>query len=248
MRVSATEIQQLFDEKAPSWNAKYLPGGALVGRISRFQDAIEQVCSSPADLLDFGCGTGNIARALATAGYQVAACDASPEMLGRARHPSVAMLTPVLWYEVSTDVPDLPFDDQSFDAIVASSVLEYLTDPLGSLREIRRTLRQGGSLICSVPNPAHRVRRLEGVLRLLAVRPLIALVSPVSDRVASHLRYLRVSRNRMDIDGWSRLAEAAGFTGGLTHLGETRDALLLLELRKSSVAASTPLRAVTSLG
>ena len=231
MRVRATDVRQLFDEKARTWNAKYLPGGALVGRLARFCEAAELVCPPPGELLDFGCGTGNIARALVGRGYRVSACDASAEMLSRGRHPSIAMLTPVLWYEASSEVPDLPFDDGSFDVIVASSVFEYLTDPVGSLRELRRILRRTGVLICTVPNPVHRVRRLEGFLRLLAVRPLIRVTSTISSKVGFQLRYLRASHNRMSLGGWSELASTAGFEGGTAQLDGTSDALLLLVMR-----------------
>jgi ubiquinone/menaquinone biosynthesis C-methylase UbiE len=230
MKVQAAEIRQLFDEKAPSWNARYLPGGSLVGRVARFQEVAERLRPAPADLLDFGCGTGNISRALAKSGYRVSACDASPEMVSRARHPSIAMLTPVRWYEVSVDVPDLPFDDASFDVVVASSVLEYVVDPLGSLHEIRRILRSTGTLICTVPNPAHRVRRIEALIRPLAIQPIVKLVSRVSSKATSHLRYLRVSHNRLDVVGWGELARMAGFVGGVSQVGDHSDALFLLAM------------------
>jgi SAM-dependent methyltransferase len=45
----------------------------------------------------------------------------------------------------------LPFVDQSFDAVISLSVLEHVRDPFECAREIARVLKPGGELICSVP-------------------------------------------------------------------------------------------------
>jgi SAM-dependent methyltransferase len=47
----------------------------------------------------------------------------------------------------------MPFDAGMFDAVVASEVLEHLTDPVlaGTLTEIDRVLRSGGQLLGTVP-------------------------------------------------------------------------------------------------
>ena len=43
------------------------------------------------------------------------------------------------------DAEDLPFDDSSFDRVVATCVLAHLENPLLALMEIRRVLRVGGT-------------------------------------------------------------------------------------------------------
>ena len=45
----------------------------------------------------------------------------------------------------------LPFPDRSFDIVTALDVIEHLDDDLVALRELKRTMRQGGLLIISVP-------------------------------------------------------------------------------------------------
>jgi SAM-dependent methyltransferase len=52
------------------------------------------------------------------------------------------------------DVNDgLPFDDGSVDYYVCLEIMEHLESPTRFLQEVRRTMRPGGRLILSVPNP-----------------------------------------------------------------------------------------------
>ena len=54
----------------------------------------------------------------------------------------------------------LPFRDGTFDAVVATEVIEHVRYPYRLLREIRRVLRPGGHVLLSTPNvaiPANRI-------------------------------------------------------------------------------------------
>ncbi len=61
----------------------------------------------------------------------------------------------------STDVrgvgEKLPFNDNSFDAVIFIAVLEHVKDPWLLAKEIVRVLKPGGDLICCVPffQPLH---------------------------------------------------------------------------------------------
>jgi SAM-dependent methyltransferase len=46
--------------------------------------------------------------------------------------------------ELICDANDLPFRDESFDAVLSTAVLSYVTDPVRSVAEIARVLRAGG--------------------------------------------------------------------------------------------------------
>jgi len=60
------------------------------------------------------------------------------------------------------DVMDLPqpFGAESFDAIHAGELLEHLEHPMGFLRNCLATLRPGGILVLSTPNPNSPWERL----------------------------------------------------------------------------------------
>lgn len=53
--------------------------------------------------------------------------------------------------EIKADVQDLPFENETFEAIVCSHVLEHVPDDLKAMREFFRVLRPGGMLIAAVP-------------------------------------------------------------------------------------------------
>jgi ubiquinone/menaquinone biosynthesis C-methylase UbiE len=96
-------------------------------------------------LLDVGCGPGSITRGLAQrlAPGEVVGLDLSRETLAAARQDAAARgLTNLTYAEGS--VYELPFPDQSFDAVYAHQVSQHLREPAAALREMLRVLRPGG--------------------------------------------------------------------------------------------------------
>lgn len=107
-------------------------------------------------VLDLGCGAGGKAVYLATLGArQVVAVDVVPHYadLGRdlARRKGVEGICQFL----TADAACLPFPDGSFDAILATDVVEHLADPLAVLQECYRVLAPGGRLFASFPPVGH---------------------------------------------------------------------------------------------
>ncbi|HCH65311.1 MAG TPA: hypothetical protein DFR83_21070 [Deltaproteobacteria bacterium] len=91
-------------------------------------------------VLDLGCGTGALLRALESQGVTGAGVDVSSAMLERAHaHRPKSTF-------VQLDGPRLPFDDDSFDRVLSLLSWRYLDwDPI--LMEIARVLRPGGHLL-----------------------------------------------------------------------------------------------------
>ena len=49
------------------------------------------------------------------------------------------------------DILDMPFERESFDAVIANHVLEHVSDDLQAVREVHRVLRRGGYAILQTP-------------------------------------------------------------------------------------------------
>lgn len=96
-------------------------------------------------LLDVGAGAGRHAFEGMFRGASVVAVDLDRASLKDAR--AVAPSLPC----VEGSALDLPFDDGSFDRVIAAEVLEHIADDRGALAEFARVLRPGGVLAVTVP-------------------------------------------------------------------------------------------------
>ncbi|VXB59693.1 class I SAM-dependent methyltransferase [Nocardioides sp. AX2bis] len=99
-------------------------------------------------ILDAGCGSGPTTAALIDRGAQVSGFDLSAAMIGIARRT-----LPETDLRVHDLTEPLPWDDDTFDAVVASLVLHYVHDWSGPLAELHRVLTVGGRLLVSVNHP-----------------------------------------------------------------------------------------------
>ncbi len=98
------------------------------------------------DLLDLGCGPGDIPIRIAMArpGWRIAALDASGPMLelARAAEAAAGFTGRIRWIEANALQP--PLADQSVDVICSNSILHHLHDPGPLWGAARRLLRPGG--------------------------------------------------------------------------------------------------------
>lgn len=101
-----------------------------------------------ADVLEVGCGDGNIWREnldRIPPGWKLTLTDLSPGMVEAAR----AALGGRAEYMVA-DVQDLPFPDESFEAVIANHMLFHVDDRPRALAELARVLRPGGTFRATV--------------------------------------------------------------------------------------------------
>lgn len=201
-------VRVLFNSRAEAWSRKYGPEGKLVWRLAEFAEPLGQLVRPPASVLDFGCGTGDLAMHLWIHGYRVTGCDIAELMLTAARRNFGDAM--VDWVTLNAGCKHLPFPDERFDAVVASSVLEYVADVEQVLAELSRVLREGGVLLFNIPDPANRRRRreqwLEQATRPAWVRGTVGIIP----RVRRLRRYLELSKNRFLLSEWQWRAALAG--------------------------------------
>lgn len=100
-------------------------------------------------VLDIGCSTGYLDRALQQRGNEVVGIEADPAAAAAARQ----WCTDVRVGDV--EMIGLSFAPRSFDVVLCADVLEHLRDPGKLLARARPLLRPDGRLVLSTPNIAN---------------------------------------------------------------------------------------------
>ncbi|WP_020575464.1 class I SAM-dependent methyltransferase [Actinopolymorpha alba] len=119
-------------------------------------------------VLDVGTGPGTVAVAACARGARVTAVDAEPSMVELARRSGAAVEVQV------AALPELPFGDGEFDAVVCNFVLNHVGQPRAALTELRRVVRTDGWIALTIwPSAAAAGQALLGraIQAAGAVRP-----------------------------------------------------------------------------
>ena len=185
-------IASFFDAEASRYDREY-EAGSQGGQIlrARLAAAVRLLGDERTNVLDVGMGTGRLLAELDRQGWSVAGVDGSSRMVALARarlpHREAAFLR--------ADAESLPFSDASFDAVVATGVLEYVDDLEQALAEVARVLRPGGRAVLSFPNYLAAHSLFQHLLWYPAARSVKRLV-PVA-RPAPLRRRSRISPRRL---------------------------------------------------
>lgn len=124
--------------------AKLGIGNAHPGGFSATLRQLEQYPLPPkSNVLEVGCGTGRTACYLAAQGHRVTGVDIRPDMIGKANMRADKERVSVQFME--GDASALPFQNDSFDVILAESVSVF-TDTEKALKEYHRVLCKDGKL------------------------------------------------------------------------------------------------------
>ena len=95
--------------------------------------------------LDAGCGDGALVCAAAAKGANAIGVDSDPAMLAAARSRATGLGVDATFLDGR--VERLPFPDGTFDVVASVTVLCFVTDAAGAVREMARVLRPGGRLV-----------------------------------------------------------------------------------------------------
>jgi len=98
-------------------------------------------------VLEIGSGPGHVADMLVQAGASVTGVDFSADMVDVAQSSF-----PGITFQ-QADAEELPFEAESFDAVVANFVVHHLARPETVFREINRVLKPGGRFVFAVWGP-----------------------------------------------------------------------------------------------
>jgi SAM-dependent methyltransferase len=142
-------MSSMFDSKAKAFASdidKAIADGCY-RRGELFVQFANRTLSPGSLILDYGCGPGRISLMLARSGFDVLGVDPSEPMIAQAKEQDTQGLP--VQFRIGNE-SELGSD--SYDAIVCSSVIEYVPEPDKLLQVFRDALRGRGILIISYYN------------------------------------------------------------------------------------------------
>lgn len=115
-------------------------------------------------VLDVGCGAGGFALLAAQQGAKVSGFDATAALLeiARARTPNGDFSR--------GDMEQLPYADNTFDAVTGFNSFQYAADPVNALKEARRVAKDGAPVTVALWGKSEDC---EAAAYLLALKPLL---------------------------------------------------------------------------
>jgi ubiquinone/menaquinone biosynthesis C-methylase UbiE len=155
---SKQEVQEKFSHGrgADRWSRLYERAQgvfehSMVQRRDYVCEYVRGHLAASSQVLDLGCGTGVVCEQLARDGMEVVGMDLSADMVSHARarvDHAIADRCRLL----RGDCERLPYRNGQFDLVVCCGVISFLKSNEPTLSEVRRVLRDGGTLILAVRN------------------------------------------------------------------------------------------------
>ena len=165
--MQADELQRLAEVEDSMWYFKALNRRMLL--------PLAELADREASILDAGCGTGGLIKALQAYGpqWKISGLDYSPVACAFAQTKTSAPIK-------QGSIEEIPFPDKQFDAVVSADVISQIEDGSIALQEFARVLKPGGILALNVAayqwawsyhdeinDTRHRFRRSELVALLI---------------------------------------------------------------------------------
>ncbi|QWR77457.1 class I SAM-dependent methyltransferase [Candidatus Magnetomonas plexicatena] len=225
------KVKSFFNNYSNSWEKNYDADGIMSERTVRFSKALTEKLPEGALVLDFGCGSGDLTVSLKEAGFNIQGYDLSELMIKRAqeRYGSRG----IVFTSADKSHPQtLPYDNKTFDAVTASSVFEYIDEPVVYFKEIFRALKPGGYFVLTVPDNRHLERRIENVkIKFYNQDIIIKLIKYLPDNIKKRLNvdFFRISKTRLKVEKWVEMLKTCGFTVDSIPKCETPLVLLTVE-------------------
>jgi SAM-dependent methyltransferase len=228
----------VWSRRVGSWDQH---GSANLGAVTSAVIGVAAI-QPGADVLDLGCGTGQISIPLAIRGASVLGVDVSPAMAGRltaeARRHGLPALT-----VVAIPIEELDLPPASVDLVVSSYALHHLRDA-DKARLVTSAfgwLRPGGRLVIA---DMMFGRGGSGRDRAIIRRKISVLARKGPGGwwriIKNAARYLlRVQERPISMRAWTTLLETAGFTA-ITASAVVAEAGLVVGARPSPSADNMP--------
>ncbi|MCM3698745.1 class I SAM-dependent methyltransferase [Paenibacillus macerans] len=182
---------QYFDMLSRLGEGSAHPGGfaATIEQFNKYKPSVDGT------ILEIGCGTGRTACYLAEQGYRVVAVDIHPDILAKAKKRASTMGVEVDF--LLADAHDLPFPDETFQAVLVESVTNF-TQAQQSLSEYFRVLKSGGvfydrEMFVRHLAPAEIVTELKSFFPMPSIMNRDEWSAALTERGFTNVEFLEVS-------------------------------------------------------
>ena len=149
------------EERVKYYQPEEQSGAGKASRIgmyqSRLADRLQKAVGggSGKQVLDIGCGQGVFLEMMRDRGFEVYGVELGEESARVAREERGLNV-------VTGDLLTLEAENDSFDAVVMSHLIEHVDDPIAVLERVRDLLKPGGVALLSLPNYRCIERRIFG--------------------------------------------------------------------------------------
>ena len=145
-----------FDKNANEYTQDYYINQITHPKWQR-QYAIEKIIKkfikpNSSKILNLGCGPGLLEEALSQYGYSGIGLDSSEKMIELSKKRSVEKKFSESWEFIVGDCEKTKFENNKFDCVIASGLIEYMPEDQKLLNEVHRTLKNDGFFILNVTN------------------------------------------------------------------------------------------------
>ncbi len=207
------DVKRLFNKIAPNYDRlnRIVSFGLDIGwRREVAHETWEVECEN---ILDVCAGSGDLALELHRFWKEQAHIDAldfSTELIEAGRRKvNEAGLTDYITF-IEGDALDMPFDDESYDALTIGFGFRNLQDRSKALAEFKRVLQPGGLMVVLEVTQPRRFLRVPYYLYMLRIVPFIAAVLRADKEAYKYLG--RSIKAFPDAPEFAEMIKEAGFT------------------------------------
>lgn len=161
-----TDLKTLYNRKysGESWQL-YVPRPDAI-TTTRYDDVTRLLRGESGRILEVGCGAGQFLLALADQFDELDGFDLASVRVELAqgvlaeRYPD---LVPRVHFKAASLDQTIPYEDKTFDVVLACAVIEHVVDIFGAVDEVARVTKPGGCAVIVVPNICY-VKHVFGML------------------------------------------------------------------------------------
>ncbi len=141
-RPTASDVREAY---AGEWTSVEWEERVGDRRNYQFRRFLNSFPDRPGRLLDVGCGYGFFLKMAEERGWEAVGVDLDPKGIAYAKER-------LRVNAILGDLKDVQFPDDSFDLVTLWNVVECVPDPLELLRQLRRVLKEGGTVFIRTQN------------------------------------------------------------------------------------------------